>query len=47
MEEKEAVEYKVQDSNSFNYAEVITKVYFSKIGKFSRGIGRIHLLENA
>lgn len=30
--QEEAVKYKVLNSNSFNYAEFITKVYFSKIG---------------
>ena len=38
MQGKEALKYKVQDSNSFNYAEEITKIYFSKIEKFSRDV---------
>lgn len=45
MQEK-AVRYKMQDSNSFNYAEIITKTYFSKIGKISKDVWRIYLFEN-
>lgn len=41
-----AVIYGMQYSNSFNYAEVITKIYFSKIEKISTDIWRFYLFEN-